>query len=103
SSRCSRPWWHLLSWKEATMVRAEAPLTCSVAQVDGRVVIHVRGEIDMATAPRLPEALAKSPDGTSLRLDLSDVTFLDSSGIAAVVTAHEDLEPRAGGFAISAV
>ena len=56
--------------------------------VDGRVVLAVRGEIDMATAPQL-EQLCRQFSGTAKQmvLDFSGVTFLDSSGINALLRA----------------
>ena len=48
----------------------------------GRPALRVRGELDIATAPRLAEAtesqLSQQPQ--SLVVDLTDTTFLDSSG-----------------------
>ena len=48
----------------------------------GRPALSVRGELDLATAPRLAEAaesqLSQQPQ--SLVVDLTDTTFLDSSG-----------------------
>ena len=44
-------------------------------------VAQFEGEIDMATAAALDAALEALP-GT-LRLDLSEVTFLDSSGVSS--------------------
>jgi anti-sigma B factor antagonist len=56
---------------------------------DARVV-HVVGEIDTLTAPvlrsRLDEQLAETP---LLVLDLSDVTFLGSAGLAVLVAAKD--------------
>ena len=48
----------------------------------GRPSLRVRGELDIATAPQLTEAaesqLSQGPHG--LVVDLTDTTFLDSSG-----------------------
>ncbi|WP_198588047.1 STAS domain-containing protein [Geodermatophilus chilensis] len=48
----------------------------------GRPALSVRGELDLATAPRLAEAFASqlSQQPQSLVVDLTDTTFLDSSG-----------------------
>ena len=56
---------------------------------DDGVNIQLLGELDMATAPRLgrvlDEALDTMPD--TVRLDLSELTFLDSTGIRVLMTA----------------
>lgn len=52
------------------------------ASSQGRAVLRVVGELDLATAPDLAaafdEALASSPSG--LVIDLTPTTFLDSTG-----------------------
>lgn len=50
-------------------------------------VASVSGEIDMATAPEL-EAFAEAR-GNGLALDLSEVRFIDSSGLRALVKIQE--------------
>jgi anti-sigma B factor antagonist len=55
-------------------------------------VLHVAGEVDLATAPALRDALgALLADGAAARVvvDLSAVTFLASSGLAALLEAHQ--------------
>jgi anti-sigma B factor antagonist len=51
------------------------------------VVIHVRGEIDIYTAPRLRELLIYlvSQDSYQLVVDLDKVRFLDSTGLGVLV------------------
>lgn len=64
----------------------------------GHPVVFVYGEIDVLTAPRLHETLqeviAESP--RSLLVDLANVTFIDSTGLGALVVAHRHLEERGG-------
>lgn len=53
-------------------------------------VVRVRGELDFGTTPRLVEAIAGLPDpGQSLVFDLSELTFCDSSGLGALVSAYK--------------
>ena len=53
----------------------------------GRVV--VAGEIDLRTSPELREALADAStvEGSELVIDLTGVTFIDSSGISELLRA----------------
>jgi anti-anti-sigma factor len=48
----------------------------------GRPALRVRGELDIATAPRLAEAAASqlSQQPQAMVVDLTDTTFMDSSG-----------------------
>lgn len=61
--------------------------------VDGRSVLTVCGELDVLTAEDLRRRIAEVADG-DVRLDLSGVSFIDSSGLAAVIEEH--LRLRAG-------
>ena len=64
----------------------------------GQVVVTPRGELDLATGPALDRtiqrALSEAPDATSLVLDLTDVTFIDSSGVKTLVRARRQLRGR---------
>jgi anti-sigma B factor antagonist len=53
----------------------------------GRVVIAVAGEVDMATAPQLAHCLL-GHTGTDVVVDLSEVTFMDSTGMTALVQGY---------------
>lgn len=71
----------------------QGPAALSVAwQQDGdvhRVAPH--GELDVASAPALDAELhrVESLAPTTIVLDLSGLTFLDSTGIRLLVAAHE--------------
>jgi anti-anti-sigma factor len=59
----------------------------------------VGGEVDANTAPALAEALAtQRPDmaGERLVVDLSDIGFMDSSGLAALLDARGRLAASGG-------
>ncbi len=46
------------------------------------------GQIDSCTAPMLDEVLADLPIDGAVSVDLSKVTFVDSSGLRVLVRAH---------------
>ena len=51
-------------------------------------VVSVVGEIDLATAPQLRDRLAELPrDSGTVIVDLSEVTFLDSTGLSVLVAS----------------
>ncbi|HEY0573710.1 MAG TPA: anti-sigma factor antagonist [Pseudonocardia sp.] len=55
------------------------------------IVLTSAGEVDLETGPRLRAALARlleRPDAVPIVVDLTDVTFLGSTGIAVLVDAH---------------
>jgi anti-sigma B factor antagonist len=54
-----------------------------------RHVVIPRGELDLATAPELERhVLERLGHGASVRLDLRELAFMDSSGVRALVTVH---------------
>lgn len=66
-----------------------------VGHGDGVRVMHVVGEIDTLTAPVLRDRVTEQlADVTLLVLDLTDVTFLGSAGLAVLVAARDDAEQR---------
>lgn len=54
-----------------------------------RYVITVSGEVDLATSPQLDTAVIAAIDSgaTSVVIDLTDVSFMDSSGLGVIVRA----------------
>ena len=61
-----------------------------VEEMQGRAVVVASGEIDMTTAPGLRQALGAAPQvSAQVVLDLTSVTFLDSSGIAVLIDAFK--------------
>jgi anti-anti-sigma factor len=65
------------------------------SRIAGAVVISVRGDVDALTAPRLTEAIlgALPEPPSAVIVDLSDVDFLASAGMTALITANERTAP----------
>ena len=68
-----------------------------VVRVDGATVIYVQGEIDMATAGRLRDAIEPhmGPD-QMIVLDLAGVEFMDSACLKVLVQARGKLTEDGG-------
>jgi anti-anti-sigma factor len=69
-----------------------------------RPVGHLAGDIDLAAVEALEAAIgavegASEEDGDVV-LDMSEVTFLDSSGLRVLVTAHERYNEAGARFVI---
>ena len=69
-----------------------------VAERDGCVVVAVRGEVDLLTAPALKNRLLElvSEGKTEIVVDLSNTDFLDSTGLGAVVAAYKRVRAHEG-------
>lgn len=66
-------------------------LEITSADTGEAVVLAATGEVDVHTGPRLRAALGElleRPDAGPVVLDLTEVTFLSSTGIAVLVDAH---------------
>ena len=64
-------------------------LTVELETRDAGVVIELAGELDLATAPIIEEAIAQAEATRPplLVLDLSGLTFMDSTGLRIVLAA----------------
>ncbi len=70
--------------------------------VDGQRVLSVAGEVDLAVVDELVQrARACLADADGLRLELGGVSFIDSSGLGALVLVRE--EATAAGKSLSLV
>jgi anti-anti-sigma factor len=58
--------------------------------------IRVEGELDLAVADQLEEAIARC-HGDQTVIDLADCEFIDSTGIAVIVRAHNEWAEDGGG------
>lgn len=65
-----------------------ANLDTDVRAESGRAVLAVGGEVDLATVERFRNALLEAQGSPRVVVDLSAVTFMDSSGLNALVAAY---------------
>lgn len=71
--------------------------------VDGVVIVRVRGEIDRLTCPVLRDKLADQvPSATSMVVDLTEVSFLDSTGLSLLLFTKQVLSNNGGGCVLVA-
>lgn len=58
--------------------------------------LRLVGELDMSTVEELDAALRGAPDGEEITLDLTALTFIDSSGIQVLLRYVASRNGRAG-------
>ena len=69
---------------------------------EGSVRVQVRGELDLSTSPELGDALERELDeGRSVVVDLSRVTFIDSTALNTLVGALRSCESNGGMLRLS--
>lgn len=68
----------------------------SIHEADGHLVLVVWGEMDLAAVAQFEDALDQACrfDDLEIRLDLERVSFMDSSGVRAILGAGEELAAR---------
>ena len=71
-------------------------------QLDGTsLTIAIEGRIDTQTAPQLEENIKNSIDGvTSLVLDFTQVGYISSAGLRAVLAAQNWMDAKGGAMVI---
>jgi anti-anti-sigma factor len=65
------------------------PFRIETSPQNGLLHVAVSGELDIATAPRLDAALQQPEAATGIVLDLTRVSFIDSTGLRVLLQAHE--------------
>jgi len=63
---------------------------------EGAVVVHVSGELDLATVSVLEEALTHHPVDKRIVIDLGACSFLDSSGVRLLATTARRSDESGG-------
>ena len=72
----------------------DGSLTIRVSDDGSMCTLALVGELDLANAATLSAALekARSESGAHLTIDLSELEFIDSTGIAVLVATYRQLE-----------
>jgi anti-anti-sigma factor len=73
------------------MARRVMAALSSPTEDGGRVTLSWTGEIDLTKVPDLRDEIMALPTDRSVRLDLSAVSFLDSSGLGMLVLLRNRL------------
>ena len=79
------------------------PLGIEATAAPFGAVVSIAGELDIATVPRARAVLQEEPviGATAVVVDLSDVTFMDSTGLAVVMDLKRELDSRRGRLTIA--
>ena len=73
-----------------------------VSSLDRQHEVRLLGELDMSTAPQLRDELARlaSTGAGVVTLDLSDLAFIDSTGLSVLITSLKRLRSQGGDLAL---
>jgi anti-sigma B factor antagonist len=72
------------------------PFSAVVVRADADAVVMLTGELDMATAPDLADVLDSllAAEPGDIVVDLAELSFIDSSGLAVLVTTQTTLHEQ---------
>ncbi|HEX3911109.1 MAG TPA: DUF6328 family protein [Solirubrobacteraceae bacterium] len=114
ASREPDPWRDPDAWSEGAGERANAVrydshvgaqehLRVDARRTDDRVVLHLTGELDLASSSIFERALEQADVAAAslLVLDLDELKFVDSTGLRVILLAHEGARGRGQEFAIT--
>ncbi|MDR8409491.1 STAS domain-containing protein [Nonomuraea sp. 3-1Str] len=79
-------------------------LNVTVETETRRTVAHLRGEIDLATAELLKKSLntmIEHQSVSALEVDLSQVSFIDCSGLRVLMALKRSLQSRGGTLSLA--
>jgi anti-sigma B factor antagonist len=78
------------------------PLEIEIQSSEERTLVTLSGELDASTASFLYDKLSdlEVEDTHNVVLDLAQVTFMDSTGLAVIVTEHKRLQHADGTLTI---
>ena len=74
-----------------------------VTSISGVTVVALKGEVDLENSPAARQLLLQCiDDAAQVLVDLSGVTYIDSSGVASLVEALQASRKNGTGFALAA-
>lgn len=73
------------------------------SMAEDTALLKLSGELDLSTVEKLREHIFRPEvlDAREVRVDLSEITFLDSSGIGVIVTACKLVRIAGGSFSVT--
>ena len=76
----------------------------NISEQGGASVVAISGEVDLSTSPKVREALLDClKHAKPVVVDLSAVSYIDSSGVASLVEAFQNAKSKGLGFALAAI
>ncbi len=89
---------------EAPGGQADGAFSISSRRLDDGILVALSGDVDLATAQVVDEELRRAEQSESLIvLDLGEVSFMDSTGLRAVILADQRLRERGASLRIARV
>ncbi|MCH8131491.1 MAG: STAS domain-containing protein [Myxococcales bacterium] len=76
----------------------------SIREEGGALIVSFEGDVDLEQSPKAREVLLECVKrGNKILVDLSGVSYIDSSGVASLVEAFQVAKKQGKGFALVSV
>lgn len=76
----------------------------SIREEGGALIVSFEGDVDLEQSPKAREVLLECVErGSKILVDLSGVSYIDSSGVASLVEAFQVAKKQGKGFALVSV
>ena len=76
----------------------------SIREEGGALIVSFKGDVDLEQSPKAREVLLECVKrGNKILVDLSGVSYIDSSGVASLVEAFQVAKKQGKGFALVSV
>lgn len=75
-------------------------MNVSIAEIGGSVVAEVEGEVDADNCATFAESLRGLPTDLPVVLDLARLSFIDSSGVSALLDLRNEVTGRGQTFVV---
>ncbi len=78
------------------------PFSLSVQEAEGETTVRVFGEVDMESSPVLKSNLIQlaRTGAQHITVDMTEIAFIDSTGLHALVTALKELRDHGGDLVV---
>ena len=77
-------------------------MNCTLSKVDGFTVVAIAGEIDLNSSPQMRKAFGELIDKgtTKVIVDLKQVSYIDSSGLATLIEVMQKIKKNRGAMSL---
>ena len=78
-------------------------VNCEIKEQQGIAVIALTGDVDLEGSPKVRDVLLDCVGKRPVLVDMSGVSYIDSSGVASLVEAHQTARKSETTFALAQV
>ncbi|KHF25849.1 STAS domain-containing protein [Solemya velum gill symbiont] len=78
-------------------------MKCEISEQEGFQVVALGGDVDLASSPEARDAILGGLAKSNVLVDLSNVEYIDSSGVASLVEGYQSAKDKGRSFGLIGV